>query len=210
VTSLRHAWRVMGVHGRIAVGAAALALGVAAFQARHLVGASMAPAARASAGSGEDRQRGMQYAASVDTMVRHVDGRSLFFVPSPPPPPRPPDPSPVIERDPGPPPPPSRYGGPSIIAMMNDTVWFEDGNRLRAGESNGTVRLVRMDPPWGARVEWRGVEFDVGLFERDKVVMPERPREAAPEIEASGDPPGSRINATDSPSGEEDQEARQE
>ena len=30
-----------------------------------------------------------------------------------------------------PPPPPSSYGGPSIIAMLSDVVWFSNGRKLK-------------------------------------------------------------------------------
>jgi len=81
--------------------------------------------------------------------------------------------------------------------------------KLKEGESNGTVRLVRLDSPWGARLEWKGVEFDVGLFERDKIVMP-APQPASPSSETSGASPGSRLSATASLQGEESEESRKE
>jgi hypothetical protein len=119
------------------------------------------------------------------------DGRSIFFTPLAPPPPPPP---PVAERpkvDPGPPPPPSSYGGPVIMAMINDAVWFTDGKRaiLDGPEVNG-VKVVDLTPPWSARLRWKGAEFDVELFKRDQVVVPASLK-GAPRADADvdADPP---------------------
>src|SRR5690606_29540185 len=96
-----------------------------------------------------------------------IDGRSLFFVPSAPPPPPPPPPPPVARDDtpppPPPPPPPAQYGGPQIVALINDTVWLAGGDRVAPGESAQGVQVISVDAPWSATVQWSGVEFDVDL-----------------------------------------------
>jgi hypothetical protein len=55
--------------------------------------------------------------------------------------------------------------------MVNGAVMFADGQRVRIGESGRNVRVVSASPPWSARLEWDGVEFDVELFQRDATVV---------------------------------------
>lgn len=187
----------MGFHGKVALFAAACA-GVAVLaSSRHLVSSITTPAARPPEPADAGQQRQQQYAAAIDAHTRQVDGRSLFFVPSAPPPPPPPPPTKVDSGPPPPPPPPARYGGPSIIAMLNDTVWFEGGDRLGVGESSDAVKVVRLNAPWSAVVEWKGVEFTVDLFKKDAVVAPEpsAPEPAGP-ASAAGES-ASRLSATD-------------
>lgn len=108
------------------------------------------------------------FRAGLDGHVAQINGRSLFITPGPPRPSRV-DP-PRVDTGPRPPVTPTRYGGPSIIAMINGAVWFSDGQRLATGESGRGVEVVSIDPPWGAKVRWQGAEFDVSLFARDAVV----------------------------------------
>lgn len=105
---------------------------------------------------------------SLEEHIAQVDGRSLFFTPGPPRPPRV-EPQ-VVDSRPREPLAPTRYGGPSIIAMVNGAVWFSDGQRLEPGQSGRGVEVVSMDPPWRANVRWQGGEFDVLLFARDGIV----------------------------------------
>lgn len=94
-------------------------------------------------------------------------GRSMFFIPNAPPPPPPPPPPPAPPHTtPPPPPPPSRYGGPKVIGMLGDSVWFEGGRIAGLDEEVDGVRVISLSPPWSARLEWKGVEFDVPLFDR--------------------------------------------
>lgn len=126
--------------------------------------------------------------AEMDQRIAQFGGRSLFFRPAPPPAPPPPiadRPPPVEDR---PPPPPTRYAGPAIIAMINESVWFADGRRLSVGaEAERGLRVVHVEPPWRATVEWSGQEFTVNFFDQDKVVLPtpapETPATAATENE---------------------------
>jgi len=117
----------------------------------------------------------------LEQQVARINGRSLFFVPAEPPP----APPPQIARDdeqPSAPPPPSRYAGPSLIAMINGAAWFSDGTKLApSDEADDDLRVVRLEPPWEAIVEWKGVEFTVSLFKRDQIVLPNREPAAAAE-----------------------------
>ena len=157
----------MGIAALVAAAGAAVAV---AWGAMRLGDAAIvARAAAGDAASPDSREPDLAQAQA------RVDGRSLFFVPSAPPPPPPPR---VAEEDrpapaPPPPPPPSRYEGPQIVALINDTVWLAGGDQLAPGESAQGVRVIAVDAPWSARVEWGGVEFDVSLFARDSVVYPD-------------------------------------
>ncbi len=112
-------------------------------------------------------------AARMETYRKQIDGRTMFFVPAKPTPP-----PPVVEvkndetSKPTTPPPPSSYGGPAPIALIFDTVWFADGQKLKAGdEAKGDLGVVRLEAPWSAILKWKGVEFTVKVFDRDSVVL---------------------------------------
>lgn len=112
-----------------------------------------------------------ELAGQFATLVKEIDGRSLFIVPGPPAAPEVEE-APVVDTSDKPPPRPTTYGGPAIIAMVNDTVWFRDGKRLVAGaEASGDLKVVRVNGPWDAVVMWKGVEFTVPLFTRDRLVL---------------------------------------
>ena len=110
------------------------------------------------------------YAAALDRNARRIDNRSPFFVPPRPAPkvverPKPVE-KPKAVSEPKQEKAPRRYGGPDIIAMLGDSVWLETGSRVQVGDEADGVRVISTTPPWGARVAWRGAEFDVTLFER--------------------------------------------
>lgn len=150
-------------------------------------------------------QQASEAEKAMSSAAAQFNGRSLFFVPGPPPPPPPPAPPPTPDPGPPPPPPPpATYGGPGIMAIVFDVVWFSDGKRLQAGEGNDELRVVRLEAPWGVVVTWKGVEFTVPLFERDKVVAPARTladekedKDAKPEPGAPADGPGADQRAED-------------
>lgn len=109
-----------------------------------------------------------RFASEHETHEASAIGRSMFFIPmAPPPPPPPPPPPRESPPPPPPPPPPSRYGGPKIIAMLEQSVWFDNGQIVAIGDEAGGVRVIDLNPPWSARLEWSGVEFDVPLFNRN-------------------------------------------
>lgn len=192
----RDAVRRLGVGGRLAIIVAVLALAATALGLPGLVSALLARSVKVEAVAPDDPKRAQELADAMDSYVKQFDGRSLFFVPSAPPPP---PPAPVInaEATPTAPPPPSRYGGPLLIAMVNETAWFDDGRRLKAGaDADGDLRVKNLEAPWAALVEWKGVEFRVSLFDRDRVVVPP-PADPPKPAEASAskppepqDPPG--------------------
>ena len=56
--------------------------------------------------------------------------------------------------------------------MVNGRVLFEDQDWLAVGEAEGDLEVLESLAPWSIRVRWKGVEFDVPLFERDQTVIP--------------------------------------
>ncbi len=128
----------------------------------------LTPSVDASRQLADQKQRIDAFSGRLDGQLDQLMGRSMYFLPPKPPPERkPPPPAPPAppKKDPGPPPPPSRYGGPKIIAMMGDTVWFE-GARVSVGEEHDGAKVISTAPPWSAKIEWKEVEFDVELFAR--------------------------------------------
>ncbi len=107
--------------------------------------------------------------ASLKRDAQRVNNRSPFFVPprpAPKPVAKPMATKPVNRPKPVKPGAPKVYAGPDIIAMMGESVWLDTGSRVPVGEEADGVRIISTQPPWGARVAWRGGEFDVSLFER--------------------------------------------
>lgn len=151
---------------------------------------ALALSSSSAAAADEETASTDRFAANLDIHTARFDGRYLFFGP---PPPRP-EPRPIVREEPDdrPPPPPATYGGPRIVAMFADEVWFADGRRLRAGgDEDGSLRVISLDSPWSAEIEWRGVPFTVDFFTRDKVVGAIRP-----------DPPPQAVSADNSATAE--------
>lgn len=119
--------------------------------------------------------RGEAFNRSYDERyLAEINARWLFFrPPTPPPPPRPVEQRP--REEPPPPPPPARYEGPQLIAIFDNQAWFGDGIRLAVGDDFNDLEILELTPPWDARVRWKGVEFTLDLFQKDKLVLPENP-----------------------------------
>ena len=181
---------VMTKAGWIACAAGAVAVFVVVRSAAPVVSAIFTRAEPAPAKTDEAKQAADRFKTATDTQIASIKGRSLFFIP--PPKPRPVVDKPVVAVTPKDPPKPSvptRYGGPSIQAVVNGSVWFSDGKKVAVGESTGSgssmVTVIAADTPWAIRLKWDGVEFDVPLFERDGVIYPTKKPDAAktePEI----------------------------
>lgn len=121
-----------------------------------------------------------QQKVTFDGYLAQVKGRSLFYVPPPPTASAAAEP---VDTD-KPPPPPSTYGGPSIVAMLSDIVWFSNGRKLKVGEKHDDLEVVALSPPWSSRLKWKGVEFDVGFFERSRLT-----KDAKESVPAKGETP---------------------
>jgi hypothetical protein len=167
--------RSLGPWGWGALGAIALACYAVAAGLPGIARAMVSPSADAAAVAPPDASRVDLFRASFKDQLAQFNGRSMFFVPGAPPPP-PPPPSDESEQEA---PPPSRYGGPAVIAMISGVVWFDNGTRLRSDEAaSGGLRVVSINSPWGARIEWSGQEWDVPLFDRTtQQFLEEQPKE---------------------------------
>lgn len=102
------------------------------------------------------------------TYRERFEGRSLFF--RPPAPAVKPAPKPRSENKPEaplpPPPIPMSYGGPVVIAVIGDQVWFKskDNLRLGVGEEGAGVKVLASNPPWTVKLGYAGGEYDVPVF----------------------------------------------
>lgn len=157
--------------GQAAVFVIIIAIVLLAFPVLALVGTLMTPAASPSAAQSTRQQEMLKkFEESSEHSLAQTSGRSLFVIPAAPRAPRNDPPTTVTDTTPRP---PSAYGGPALAAIINDTVWFSDGTRLKPGENaDKSLSVVKVDPPWGATIKYRGVDFPVTLFEHDKTVIP--------------------------------------
>lgn len=146
-----------------AVLAAILAIIILIWQAPALGRAALTSAPVKAEEEKREQERVERFRASFEAPLKQIVGRSMFFVP--------PEPAALAQAAEAPSEDkqatPSRYAGPNIIAMINGTVWFDDGRRLTIGaDAPGSLKVLGMNAPWSARLEWEGVEFEVPLFER--------------------------------------------
>ncbi len=102
------------------------------------------------------------------TYRERFEGRSLFFRPQAPPRPAPKQTTKEKPDDVPPPPPsiPRTYGGPAVIAVIGDQVWFKskDNLKLRVGEEGDGVKVLATNPPWTVKLAYAGGEYDVPVF----------------------------------------------
>lgn len=193
-----------GIIPAVALALIIVCAAVVAVQAASVISTIMHPSPDASRQLADQKQRAEAYSKSVDAQLSQISGRSMFVLPpKPPPEPKPkPASTPSVKRDPGPPPPPSSYGGPKIIAMMGNTVWFEGGDRVSIDGEHDGVTVIGTSPPWTARLKWKGVEFDVKLFERTTPKFLVKPGGSAHEAEADPAEEASPEPSADTPDAE--------
>lgn len=155
--------RPLGVAGGTATGLGVLAAAAAGWSLVLMAQAALTPSKVAEPPEAQQQERLGKYEAGLDKRAAQAEGRSMFFAPAAPN-------KPVEEEkkeDDKPPPPPVTYGGPGLVAIVYDRVWFDDGRSMAVGdEEDAGVAVVDVSPPWAARLRWRGVEFDVTLFTR--------------------------------------------
>ena len=103
----------------------------------------------------------------LTTYRERFEGRSLFFRPRAPVR-LPPEQTVRKEPDVAPLPPsiPTTYGGPAVIAVIGDQVWFKgkDNLNLRVGEEGAGVKVLATNPPWTVKLAYAGGEYDVPVF----------------------------------------------
>ncbi len=101
------------------------------------------------------------------TYRERFEGRSLFFRPRAP---LRPAPRKTVQKKPDtaplPPSIPTTYGGPAVIAVIGDQVWFKgkDNLKLRVGEEGSGVMVLATNPPWFVKLAYAGGEYDVPIF----------------------------------------------
>ncbi len=111
--------------------------------------------------------------------VKRFNGRSLFNKPLPPirqgpmvktKPPEPPPPAP------GPPGPPPAYGGPAVMFVLGNEVWFKNNLTLSVGEEGQGVKVIAADPPWKVTLAHGGGQYDIELFKKIDLFKDNKPR----------------------------------
>lgn len=167
----------LGTIGRTGLLAGAIVLatvGYIGYKASPLMSAANAGGASAS-GQDAGTTAVTYFKGAIAKDAGEFNGRSLFFIPPAPPPPPPP---PVVKGPDLPPPPPppippiTSYGGPKITGAVAGYVWFDNTKFLRVGgDADFDVKVISVtEVPWTAKVLYKGVEFDVPIFEKEKIV----------------------------------------
>jgi hypothetical protein len=147
----------------------ALALAALAYRAWGLVRVALLPADARSVEQIGGKTDGGDRGAVFESYAATVGGRSLFWRPS----------APgqgvatrIIEEEAPEETAGGGYAGPAIVAVVLDTVWFEDGERIKVGEKGGNgIEVVSVDPPWEATLRHRGAEHVVAFFARDRLIF---------------------------------------
>lgn len=196
-SSLRQRWSSLAPVGKLAAVASILAVLIFVFTLYPILLALFIPAAKSSVSKSENDDRAKQAYLAFADYEKQYNGRSIFFTPAPLVS-KEPDLAPVATDEHKDPPKPSSYGGPPIIAMINDAVWFDNGKHLKVGDpAKDDMRVVKINPPWEATIEWKGVEFSVNLFTRDSLVLKTAKSKDAPADSSSTDASSSAPPATD-------------
>ena len=159
-------WRTPGARGYTAIALVVIGLIITVRTLIPTIGAAMESDEVEQAEAFDVERQRAQHGEEMTAWVSVVQGRSPFFIP----------PAPIIEEPPPPPDPkgdedekptaPTRYAGPDIIGAMNGQIWLDNDTTVALGEEGSVVTLLSLENvPWSVRVEWRGAEFDVDLFE---------------------------------------------
>lgn len=159
----------LGAKGRWALLIALLAAIMLLLWTWSLLSAVLLPASGTASAQADEKQRLAELQEKFKQQIAQFDGRTVFYVPAAPG--AKPPPEEHTDSSDKAPEKPSTYGGPGIIAMINDVVWFSDGSRVKSGETVGDIKVAAVKAPWEATVLWKGVEFKVNFFERDGVVL---------------------------------------
>ncbi|MCK4871984.1 MAG: hypothetical protein KAS72_04585 [Phycisphaerales bacterium] len=179
-------WRTLPTAGKIAALFALVTIAFAVVRLANLAGELWSVPRAGDGSAATDEQGAASYEASLDRYAAMSDGRTLFLKPARPRTTRAPVRPRVTSDEPEDSSVPSSYGGPNIIAMVGNEVWFDDDTRISAGEALGDLEVVSVRTPWSAHLRWRGGEFEATLFDRSESAIPLLPDESADE-QASGD-----------------------
>jgi hypothetical protein len=187
----RAAYTTLGPVGALATVAGAVALVVLGTSLVTFTRGAMTTAPEVDA-SGQVGRKGDD--KTIEKYLAQINGRSMLL--------RPgrvaqkePEPAPVDTGPPPPPPAPTSYDGSKIIAMVLDTVWFDDGRKMKVGDAEkDDTEVVSVNAPWDAKLRWKKVEFTVPLFGRDAIVVKKGESGSASSTAASI-PPSSETEA---------------
>lgn len=181
----RDAWARLGTPGKVATAALGVALVVLISVVPAFVRALWAPSAETQSSAEGDKELAAKTKEKFPGYLAQIEGRSLFLTPGPPKlESKKPEDEPIEDDKPQK---PATYGGPAVIAMMGDSVWFDNGKRMQVGdERDGDIRVVAVNIPWEATIEWQEVEFKVGLFKKDDLVIKEQATQT-PKAEPAGE-----------------------
>jgi hypothetical protein len=189
----RDAWSRLGTPGKVATAALGVALVVLISIVPAFVRALWAPSAETQSSAEGDKELAAKTKEKFPGYLAQIEGRSLFLTPGPTKQESPkPEDEPIEDDQPQK---PATYGGPAVIAMMGDSVWFDNGKRMQVGdERDGDIRVVAVNIPWEATIEWQAVEFKVGLLKKDDLVIKEQAKEAPKDEPAADVAPGDGVD----------------
>jgi hypothetical protein len=111
--------------------------------------------------------------------VQRFNGRSLFNKPLPPrttqvaTAPRAIEKTEPVKVETGPPP---SYGGPAVMFVLGNEVWFRNGLTLSVGEEGQGVKVIAADPPWKVTLGHSGGQYDIELFKKIDLFKDNKPR----------------------------------
>lgn len=160
-----------GVGGLVALSLVLVSIVVIATPLFHTVRGALTPSPEAVSGKIDAAEQAQAFKGSFAGNVAQTAGRSLFYVPSAPGTEATVIVEPELEDENGKPRAPSKYDGPAIQAIVLDEVWFADSTRVSLGKSKGDIEVLAVNAPWDATLRWKGGEFTVPLFTRDRIVF---------------------------------------
>lgn len=144
----------LNIVGLIALGLLAATIVIAALIIMPVYAMYKSPP-KLNAGSRATAQAVDKFHDSMTRSVEMVDGRSWFYEPK--------APETQVEKQKV----AQKYAGPQLLAFINGTAWFADGQKISAIEPKSkTLELVKSNAPWSITVKWEGGTFDVDLFKK--------------------------------------------
>jgi hypothetical protein len=136
----------------------------------HMLRGVLTPSPEAVSGKIDAAEQAQAFKSTFASNIAQTNGRSLFYVPSAPGTEATVVVEPEVDEG-GTPRAPSKYEGPAIQAIVLDEVWFADSTRVALGKKSGDLEVLAVNAPWDAKIRWKGGEFTVPLFARDRIVF---------------------------------------
>lgn len=151
----------LGVVAVAVLGATLIVLLLQALPLLRLPGSSAQPEAPRAL---DPQKAAEKFDQSITSYLAQFEGRSPFYLPLK----NPKIEEPVEDVRPV----ATRYAGPRIVAMINNAVWFANGERVEVGktDSRGEIKVLSINAPWSAKLRWQGGEFTVDFFQRSPLL----------------------------------------